>query len=72
MLATHISELIRQYAHELLTRAETKRLLERLNDSHPKLLDELVPKFMTLGEVQKVLLQLAARAGLHPRSRHHT
>src|SRR5208282_5693838 len=58
VLATHISELIRQYAHELLTRAETKRLLERLNDSHPKLLDELIPKLMTLGEVQKVLQQL--------------
>jgi flagellar biosynthesis protein FlhA len=58
VLATHISELIRQYAHELLTRAETKRLLERLNDSHPKLLDELVPKLMSLGEVQRVLQQL--------------
>ncbi len=58
VLATHISELIRQYAHELLTRAETKRLLERLNDSHPKLLDELVPKLMTLGEVQRLLQQL--------------
>ncbi len=58
VLATHISEIIRQYAHELLTRSETKRLLERLNDSHPKLLDELVPKLMTLGEVQKILQQL--------------
>src|SRR6266567_4505818 len=58
VLATHISEIIRQYAHELLTRSETKRLLERLNDSHPKLLDELVPKLMTLGEVQRVLQQL--------------
>jgi flagellar biosynthesis protein FlhA len=58
VLATHVSELIRQYAHELLTRAETKRLLERLNDSHPKLLEELVPKLMTLGEVQRVLQQL--------------
>ena len=58
VLATHISRVIRQYAYELLTRAETKRLLERLNDSHPKLLDELVPKLMTLGEVQRVLQQL--------------
>jgi flagellar biosynthesis protein FlhA len=58
VLATHISEVIRQYAHELLTRSETKRLLERLNDSHPKLLDELVPKLMTLGEAQRVLQQL--------------
>jgi flagellar biosynthesis protein FlhA len=58
VLATHLSELIRQYAHELLTRAETKRLLERLNESHPKLLEELVPKLMTLGEVQRVMQQL--------------
>ena len=58
VLATHLAELIRQYAHELLTRAETKRLLDRLNESHPKLLDELVPKLMTLGEVQRVLQQL--------------
>ncbi len=58
VMATHISEIIRQYAHELLTRAETRRLLERLNDSHPKLLDELVPKLMSLGEVQRVLQQL--------------
>ena len=58
VLATHVSEVIRQYAHELLTRAETKRLLDRLNDSHPKLLDELIPKLMTLGEVQRVLQQL--------------
>jgi flagellar biosynthesis protein FlhA len=58
VLATHISELIRQHAYELLTRAETKRLLERLNESHPKLLEELVPKMMTLGEVQRVLQQL--------------
>jgi flagellar biosynthesis protein FlhA len=57
-LATHISELIKQYAHELLTRQETKRLLDSLNESHPKLVEELVPKLMSLGEVQKVLQQL--------------
>jgi flagellar biosynthesis protein FlhA len=57
-LATHISELIKQHAYELLTRQETKRLLDGLNDSHPKLVEELVPKLMSLGEVQKVLQQL--------------
>jgi flagellar biosynthesis protein FlhA len=57
-LATHISELIKQHAHELLTRQETKRLLDSLNDTHPKLVEELVPKLMSLGEVQKVLQQL--------------
>ncbi|HUO59306.1 MAG TPA: flagellar biosynthesis protein FlhA [Candidatus Acidoferrales bacterium] len=58
VLATHLSEIIRQHAHELLSRMETKRLLDRVNDSHPKLLEELVPKQMTLGEVQRVLQNL--------------
>ena len=57
-LTTHLGEVIRQHAHELLTRQETKRLIDRLNESHPKLVEELVPKVMTLGEVQKVLQQL--------------
>ena len=57
-LAAHLSEVIKQNAHDLLTRQETKRLIDRLADSHPKLVDELVPKLMSLGEVQKVLQQL--------------
>src|SRR5579862_660235 len=57
-LATHLGEVVRQNAHLLLTRQETKRLVDRLSDSHPKLIEELVPKVMTLGEVQKVLQQL--------------
>ncbi len=57
-LTTHLGEVIRQNAHELLTRQETKRLIDRLNESHPKLIEELIPKLMTLGEVQKVLQQL--------------
>jgi len=58
VLAAHLSELIKQNAHDLLTRHETKRLIDKLADSHPKLIDELIPKLMTLGEVQKVLQQL--------------
>ncbi|MGA7561179.1 MAG: flagellar biosynthesis protein FlhA [Terriglobales bacterium] len=58
VLSTHLAELIRQHAYELLTRHETKRLLDRLAESHPKLVEELVPKIMSLGEVQKVLQQL--------------
>ncbi len=58
VLAAHLAELIRRNAHELLTRQETKRLVDRLTDSHPKLVDELIPKLMSLGEVQKVLQQL--------------
>jgi len=58
VITTHLGELIRQHAWELLGRAETKRLLDSLNDKHPKLLEELVPKLLTLGEVERVLEQL--------------
>ena len=62
VIGTHLGELIRQNAHSLLGRAETKRLLDALSESHPKLAEELVPKLMTLGEVQKVLQQLLREA----------
>jgi flagellar biosynthesis protein FlhA len=58
VLATHLAEVIKQHAAELLTRQEAKRLLDRLAESHPKLVEELVPKLLSLGEVQKVLQQL--------------
>jgi flagellar biosynthesis protein FlhA len=58
VITTHLGELIRRHAHELLGRAEAKRLMDSLNDSHPKLLEELVPKLLTLGEVERVLEQL--------------
>jgi flagellar biosynthesis protein FlhA len=57
-LATHLSEVVKQNAHLLLTRQEVKRLIDRIGESHPKLVEELLPKLMTLGEVQKVLQQL--------------
>jgi flagellar biosynthesis protein FlhA len=58
VITTHLGELIRQHAWELLGRAEIKRLMDSLNDSHPKLMEELVPKLLTLGEVGRVLEQL--------------
>lgn len=58
LITTHLGELVRRHAHELLGRAEAKRLMDSLNESHPKLLEELVPKFLTLGEVERVLEQL--------------
>ena len=58
VLAAHLAEIIKHNAHDLLTRHETKRLIDRLTDSHPKLIDELMPKLLSLGEVQKVLQQL--------------
>jgi flagellar biosynthesis protein FlhA len=58
VLATHLAEVVKQHAHELLSRQEVKRLLDRMAESHPKLVEELVPKILSLGEVQKVLQQL--------------
>ena len=59
VLAAHLAELIKRNAYELLTRQETKRLIDRLNDSHPKLVEELIPEADEPGaEVQKVLQQL--------------
>lgn len=58
VLATHLAEVIKQHASELLTRQEAKRLLDRMADTHPKLVEELVPKLLSLGEVHKVLQQL--------------
>ena len=58
VLATHLAEVVKLHAHELLSRQEVKRLLDRLAESHPKLVEELVPKILSLGEAQKVLQQL--------------
>ncbi|HTW23263.1 MAG TPA: flagellar biosynthesis protein FlhA [Candidatus Baltobacteraceae bacterium] len=58
VMATHLAEVVRSHAYELLTRHETKRLLDALSETQPKLVEELVPKLLSLGEVQKVLQQL--------------
>jgi flagellar biosynthesis protein FlhA len=58
VIGTHLGELIRRHAHELLGRQEVKRLLDSMSESYPKLVEELVPKLITLGEVQRVLQQL--------------
>lgn len=57
-LATQLGEVVKQNAHMLLTRQKAKRLIDRMADSHPRLVEELVPKILTLGEVQKVLQPL--------------
>ena len=70
VLATHLAEVIKQHAHALLTRQETKRLLDAHAEAQPKLVEELVPKLLSLGEVQKVLATTVARAGFHSRPGH--
>ena len=58
IIATHLTEIIRQYIAELLTRQDVQNLLNNLKESNPSLVEELVPKLLGLGEVQKVLQHL--------------
>ena len=56
--ATHLTEIIRQYISELLTRQDVQNLVDNLRESNPSLVEELVPKLLGLGEIQKVLQNL--------------
>ena len=58
VIATHLTEVIRRHAHELLTRQDVQKLIDNVKETNPVLVDELIPKFMTVGEVQKVLANL--------------
>ncbi|MCR4989372.1 MAG: flagellar biosynthesis protein FlhA [Lachnospiraceae bacterium] len=58
IIATHLTEIIRQHISELLTRQDVQNLINNLKESNPSLVDELVPKLLGLGEIQKVLQNL--------------
>jgi flagellar biosynthesis protein FlhA len=58
VLTTHLSDAIRIHAHELLGRQEVQQLLDDLRNSHPKVVEELVPNLLPLGGVVKVLQNL--------------
>ena len=58
IIATHLTEVIRMHIAELLTRQDTQNLVNNLKESNPVLVEELIPKVLGLGEVQKVLQNL--------------
>ena len=58
VVSTHLTEMIRANAHELLGRQETKQLIDHLRESYPILVDELTPTPLSIGEIQKVLAKL--------------
>ena len=58
VVATHLSHLLQSHAHELLGYEETQRMLDNLSKTAPKLVDDLVPKTLSLGVVAKVLQNL--------------
>lgn len=58
IIATHLTEIIRQHISELLTRQDVQNLTDNLKETNPSLVEELVPKLLGLGEIQKVLQNL--------------
>ncbi len=66
VVATHLSNIIQNHAAELLGREETQQLLERIGKESPKLVEDLVPKSIPLGTLQKVLQNLL-QEGVHIR-----
>ncbi|MGG1686917.1 flagellar biosynthesis protein FlhA [Pseudalkalibacillus sp. NRS-1564] len=58
VVSTHLTEVIKRHAHELLSRQEVKHLLDNVRESSPAVLEELIPNILTIGDVQKVLMRL--------------
>jgi flagellar biosynthesis protein FlhA len=58
VMGTHLSELIRRHSHELFSRQDAKRFLDRVATEHPKVVEDLVPKLLPLSAVQRVLQNL--------------
>ncbi|HTC87371.1 MAG TPA: FHIPEP family type III secretion protein, partial [Bryobacteraceae bacterium] len=58
ILGTHLGEIVRRHAHELFSRQEAKKVLDRANEDNSKAVEDLVPKLLSLAVVQKVLQNL--------------
>jgi flagellar biosynthesis protein FlhA len=58
IVGTHLGEVVRRHAHELFSRQDAKALLDRVGIENPRLVEDLVPKLLTLAVVQKVLQNL--------------
>ena len=58
IIATHLTEIVRRHIDELLTRQDVQNLISNVKESNPTLVDELVPKLLSVGDIQKVLQNL--------------
>ncbi|MFW5885606.1 MAG: flagellar biosynthesis protein FlhA [Halanaerobium sp.] len=58
VMATHLTEIIKSHAHELLGREEVKKLIDNVKEENQAVVDELMPDLMNLGEIQKILQNL--------------
>lgn len=60
VLVTHLSETIKRHAHEILTRQDVQGLLDHLKQTHPAIVNELIPNLLGVGQVQRILQNLLA------------
>jgi flagellar biosynthesis protein FlhA len=58
IVGTHLAEIVRRHAYELLTRQDAKKILDRVAAEHPKVVEDLVPKLLPLSAVQRVFQNL--------------
>lgn len=58
IIATHLTEIIKKHLDELLTRQDVQTLINNVKENNPTLVEELVPKLLSVGEIQKVLMNL--------------
>ncbi|MED4282928.1 flagellar biosynthesis protein FlhA [Priestia megaterium] len=58
VVSTHITEVIKSYAHELIGRQETKQLIDHTKETYPILIDEVTPNPLSVGDIQRVLAKL--------------
>lgn len=58
IIATHLTEIIKAHAHELTGRQEIQTIVDKVKENYPAIVEELVPKVMTIGEIQKVIANL--------------
>ncbi|MDY6863676.1 MAG: flagellar biosynthesis protein FlhA [Thermodesulfobacteriota bacterium] len=58
VIVTHLMEIIKNHAYELLGRQEVQQLIDKIKETHPKVVEELIPGILTLGDAHKVLQNL--------------
>jgi flagellar biosynthesis protein FlhA len=60
VLVTHLSESVKRHAHEILSRQDVQTLLDNLKQTHPTVINELIPALLSVGHVQRILQNLLA------------
>ena len=60
VMVTHLSESVRRYAYQILTRQDVQALMDNLKDEHPALINELIPNMLNIGQIQRILQNLLA------------